>query len=397
LINAYTSPTRNGATTGSSNAVMGFDDELYGVMFGGAASANPVLTMFKVDGDVIRTSSFSLPSTNAVVNGWEAIVTSPTTALMVYGDSGTGGAPWAIRCVRLDVAKNDAGASPTASESSTALTSAAYSAAAYSIMAARDETNPNKVCVTALTTGGAVEAFIVSGAVSGSVVLGSPFTFDSAPSSANSQAFNQTPLTKGLRSVGTDAWLFAYVGTSNFARVARITASDITASVTVTNLHGKNPGNIYSLGPNINSNTVFATAHGTATTSYSGVFTFALSAGVMEFKEFAPVQHNILFTTVRTHCHWTTDGWVIVTGGLTSTATAVLAQHNQFAIFKVSPAGVPVYHGTYGLPINTNIGTIFNPQSAQAGRIKDSFVSTSYNFAQNIPFRISLDIEFIKV
>jgi hypothetical protein len=395
LTNAYTSPVRNGATTGSANAVMGFDDELYGVMFGGAAGSTPVLTMVKVDGDVLRNNVLNLTTPIAVVNGWEAIVTSPTTALMAYGDNTAGAAPWNIRVVRLAITKGDSGVAPTAAQATSVQTAALYNGAAYSITLSRDEANPDKVCATAQLNSGGGDVFIITGAVSGSTTLGSAVSFDSG-STVTSNLFGQTTLTKSLRNVGADTWLFAYSSSNTFLRVARVTASGTSATVTLSNLHGKNV-NVFTLGPNTSPQTVFATAHGTATTSYSGVMSHALSAGVMDFKEFAPVQHNILFTTLRTHCNWTTDGWVIVTGGLTTTATAVLQQHAQFAIFNVNAAGVPTYYGTYGLPINTNIGVIVNPLTAQPGRIRDSFSSTFYNFAQNIPFRVSLDIEFVKV
>jgi hypothetical protein len=117
---------------------------------------------------------------------------------------------------------------------------------------------------------------------------------------------------------------------------------------------------------------------------------------VYEYKEFSPVQANLLNVTARTQTYWTTDGWVVVAGGLTTTATAALIQHNQFAIFKMSPSGAPVYYGTYGLPMNTNIGVIFNPQEAEPSRMKDSFSSIYYDAVQNIPYRVSLDVEFIK-
>lgn len=399
---AYTSPVRNGYTTGSLTAVLKFDDELYGVMFGGAAAASPVFTVVKADGDTIRTGSYTLPNTNAVVNGWDAIVTSPTTALMVYGDSATTAnvAPWAVRFARLTVTKGGSGTNPSATQSSTVLTPTNIaSAAAYSIFISRDEAAPDTVCaIVGNNTTATINAYIATGAVTGSLALGTVFTIDTAATLFVASSFGQTPLTKALRNTGANAWTFTYQGANNFMRVAKITASGTTGSVTVPTYHGKNPAsNIFTLGPSNASGVVFMTTHGQPTTSYSGVYSFVESSGTFQFREFVPPAEGILHTTVRTYVNWTSDGWVLATGALTTTATAVLQQHNQFAVYKVNTSGSITYYGTYGLPINTNIGVPFNPQMAEAGRVRDSFSSTFYDVVHNIPYRIALEIEYIKV
>lgn len=401
----YTSPVRTGHTTGMLSPVIRFDDEMYGVMFGGAAAAVPVFTIVKVDGDLFRTTTYNLTAANAVVNGWDVIGINSTTALMVYGDSAATAAtaPWQLIFVRLVVTKNGSGAAPTVTQSAIASTSGAlHSAAAYSIALCKDETNFNNVLVLASgSTTTNLHAYVYTGAVSGSTAVGSAQLIDSALGAVVGTSFGTTAGSKHFRSTAANTWSLVFQGVSSFTRVARITA-DTTARTTTTVstlYHPKNPAaNIFTVLPNSNADVVAVLSHGQPTTSYSGVFTMVNQSGTYNFKEFVPPDHNILTTTIRTQPLVTSDGWVMIPGALTTTATAVLTQHNQWAIYRVSSGGNVVYYGTFGLPINTNISSIpYNVQNFANGLIRHSFQSTAYDATQNLSYRMAADIEFIKV
>ena len=398
LTNLYTDPVRNGFQF-AQNPVMRLDNELYGVIFGGAANGTPVLTIVKVDGNAIRTAVQTLSPTNAVVNGWDAIATSSTTILHAYGDfPATGVAPWIIRINRYDITKGGSGANPSVNFTQSTQTTATFNAAAYTIYLTADSTAPNKVCLVANdNTTATIRGSIITGAVTGALQAGSLFSVATDNTSMAGSNFGQMPITTALRSVGTDAWAYMYQATNSYLRVVRITASGNVGSVTVSTLHGKNAASgIQQFGPNVFGNTVYYTVHGQATTSYSGVVSFTQSGGTYNFQDFMPPTENILATGFGAVL-WTSDGWIVAATGLTSSATAVLLQHNQFAIYKVAPNGRITYHGLYQLPFNLNIGRISNPQLITSGYIRQSYPSIYYDAVQNIPYRIAADIEFIKV
>jgi len=395
----YTSPVRTGYSSGSSSAVMKFDDEFYGVMFGGAANGIPVLTVVKVDGNVIRAGTLSLSNNNAVVNGWDAIATSSTTCLMVYGDyAQTTAAPWWLRAVRITVTKGSTGVNPSASTGATGFISgsALASAAAYSISVAQDTTNSDRACVIFQNnTTTTLNSVVITGATTGSFAVGSILTVDTLTTNTSTQFGGATVLSPSLRSAGSDVWLYVYQGTNNYVRVARITST----SATLPTYHAKGAASgIYTLTPNYNSNTVFLIAQGQPTTSFSGVFSYTNQSGTFQYKSFVSPNENILPTSLRSYAAYTSDGWILHGSALQTTATTSLVQHNNFALYKVDAlTGNIVYYGIHNLPLNLSVGIINNAyEYLGTGEMKISGSSIFYDYAKNIPFRIAASIEFIK-
>lgn len=393
----YTSPVRTGVM--GVLAAQQMDTDLYVVDFGGAAGAVPVLTFIKVDGNTLLTTTASSTQVNGVVNGWDMAVTSTLTCVHVATNA-IANAPMFM--ARFTVTKNGTGVAPSVAMVESLIDGGAanYTGAAYTINVVPDSANKDLCLVVGVDGSTFLRAFAVTGCISGSLTSGTSVILESVAATGYlATALGQTFSRRNVKSVSAGKFHVIWQSGNNYTRVAKVNVSGTTSTVKLSNYVPKAITAIQSVLPLVSGATEseFVVFHGAPNAAFSGIATFTEDATEnVNFKYFQAPVGDHLATTVASSVLCTSDGWILVQIAQPNTATAAVVLNSTYALFKALPGGQCKYYGQVSLPINSQVGAVYNPQFIEAGKIVHSHVANDYDYTQNIPYRRATYIEFAK-